>query len=1047
MPVLLNRVGFVGREANEVGDVARQQRFNSGELELRGTGEERQVYMGRQPVSFGRHAVAFMKDKFFSLVRVKRFAAGDQRAAALTSFHNQISELQVTQPHLKRKYLRELEFKLRHGLPLRASYHSKAIQELFSVIDADAGNRAEGRRIVPPEYDAVVTEPQRRDATAGIPDYAETAPNPQPHVGDMDTDVQIRPVPYNIEGDYQPPEDLDITEDPNLWQLDIEGNYQPPAVPDITEDRNLLPRTPLAVPALFGSPNTAPRASADEAPAYDDATGHAQHAMDIQGKVYDETQNAYAWKHLENLHRPPEQLALRENYSGAFDEHASRFDQVAGSAEDFYRHYLKPALEEAGSLPQFNNEDEQKKFAGVCLKLHKDNYMDMVARKLQNQESQQGALGYGSIKEFLEVDVCSAALSGRSEPAALRQKVFQPQMAQAPDVAEGLIEENHAVTERLRDKFGLTGEKRAYKRACGLAAASNAYVLMAHRKDTMVSSQWFNTNPPKLENFVMAAEEAIGFSEAASQANGEAINESDLEMKIFKTLCDQSWKNYSGPGENQAFITETPSEIMVDMGLRQAWKECSCLGRRPLTTENQPVTNYLNLFGKNQRHNYSKAFTNLYRNALADKVRDVDPWNKNYELECLLGASDLLMETEKEMAGLSLCDLDSPPRLNSTGRKFMEDMYEPLCRVIGGNPVQGIMPGSPQQAYVMNLSDKLEALGAYEMDVVAKDSGLVGDVKDLPVALSKIYEKVLAKMILHELGRDEDANNDDYLEGVCNHACGASRNSTIQRVSDANNRARVSALDSLGVTTNGIKANPNGGTEALLYLQHLSKRVVRSQLSKQSLEHEGTGEVDEEILNNLDVLQLEGSDTYIENAINHWTARKTAIGEEVTASELQMQVFTKINELCWWQSQRKTYYWVQGRGFDSRELSEEACEIALQSEVQSYKKLARRGTDSLVAGGPFSFFAHAVTENPFSEHQKAYGRLRFAHANHIRKAWRDGMNIGEEIANIPPASHSPEGSLNFRTPASHSPEEDLEFLLKGRVVLRDLLDEGLAQQA
>ncbi len=1008
MPVLLMRVGFVGREAIEVRDAARQQRFNSGELELRGTGGERKVYVSGQPASFGHHAVAFIKDKFFSLVHVKRFATGDQKTAALISFRDQVKELNVTQPRLKEKYLHELEFKLLHGLPLRASYHSKAIQELFSVIDADAGNRAEGGRIVPPEYNAVVAEPQQREGNTGIPDYAEVAQDPQPHLGDIDPDIQIRPVPHYFERGCQPPEDpLDGTDEP---------------IDEYPADRG-----------LFGSPNAAPLASTDEAPAYDNATGHAQHAMDIQGRVYGETQNNHAWKDLRHLHRPPERLASRENYSGAFGEHASRFDQVAGNTEDFYQHYLKPALEEAGSLPQFRSEDEQKNFAGKCLKLHKDNYMDMVAQKFQNQESQQGTLGYRGIREFLEVAVCSATLAGKGEPAAMRQKVFQPQMAQMPDLAEGVVEQNHAIAGRLRDKFGLTGKKQVYERACGLAAASNAYVLMAHRQDTKANSQWFSKNPPEFENFVTAADEVIGFSEAASQANGKAINESDVEMKIFKTLCEQSWKNYSGPGENQAFIAETPSEIMVDMGLRQAWKECSCLGRQPATTENQPVINYLNLFGKDQGHNYSKTFTSLYRNALADKVRNVDAGNKNYELECLLGASDLLMEIEKEVAGLSLRAPDSPPRLDSVKRNFLTDMYEPLCLEIGGNPAEGIEPDQSGLAYTVNLSDKLEVLGAYEMDVAAKDPGLVGDVQNLPVTLSKIYEKVLAKMILHDLGRDEEANDDAYLEGVCNRACGLSRNNAMRRVSDANNQERESALEVLGITTNGIKANPNGGTEALLYLQHLSKQVIRLQLRNQDLEDGGRGVVDEKMLSNLDILQLEGSDTYIENAINHWTAKKTVVGKKVTAAELQMQVFTKINELCWWHCRREMYDRTQAEGFSRRGLSGETRDMALQGAVQSDKEFARFGTDAILARGPYSFFTHAVTEKPFSEHQKAYGKLRSTHANQIRKAWREGMNIAPEADDIPAA---------FQTT-----EENLGFLLKGRVVLRDLLDRGLAQQA
>ncbi len=1021
MPVLLNRVGFVGREAKEVGDAARQQRFNSGELELQGTGEEGRVYVKGRTGSFGRHAVAFIKDKFFSLVRVKRFAEGDQKAAALSSFRDQINELHVTQPHLKEKYLRELEFKLRHGLPLRASYHSKAIQELFSGIEADAGNRAGVGRIAPPEYNAVVAEPQQqreanvaetepqqqREANAGIPDYTEAAPGPQPHFGDMDTDIQIRPVPFDIDGHYQRREDSQVTANQN--------------------------RSPLAGSALFGSPSTAPQASADEAPAYGAATGHTQHAMDIQDRVYGDTQHVNAWKHLEHLHRPPEQLASRENYSGALDEHASRFDQVAGSVEDFYRHYLKPALEEANSLPQFRSEREQKNFARECLKLHKSNYIDMVAQSIQNQKSQQGAFGYRSIREFLEVDVCSAALDGKGEPAALRQKVFQPQIAQVPDVTEGVVAENHAIAGRLRDKFGLTGNKQVYERACGLAATSNAYVLMAHRQDTKANSQWFSKNPPKLENFVTAVDEAIEFSVAASQANDKAINESDLEMKIFNTLCEQSWKNYSGPRENQAFIAETPSEIMVDMGLRQAWKECSCLGKRRIMRENQPVINYLNLFGKDQGHNYSDTFASLYRHALADKVRYVDAGNKNYELECLLGASDLLMEIEKEITGLSLCDLDYQPQLSTEERDFLTDMYHPLCQEIGGNPAEDIERNYYPQTYRNNLSNKLEVLGAYEMDVAAKDPGLVGDVQDLPVTLSKIYEKALAKMILHDLGRGEEANDDAYLEEVCNRACGASRDETIQRVSRANNHARVSALDSLGITTNGIKTNPNGSKEALLYLQHLSKQVVRLQLSNQDLDDGGMGAVNEKLLDNLDVLQLEGSDTYIENAINHWTARKTAVGEKVTASELQMQVFTKINELCWWQCRRETYDKTEGGGFDRRGLSEETCAMALQGATRTYKYVARHGTDGLMAKGPFSFFAHAVTENPFSEHQKAYGKLRSTHANQIRKAWRTEMNIGPEADDIAPA---------FQTP-----EANLEFLLKGRVVLRGLLDKSLAPQA
>ncbi len=1013
MPVLLNRVGFVGREANEVGNAARQQRFNSGELELRGTGGEGRVYVKGQTGSFGRHAVAFIKDKFFSLVRVKRFAEGDQKAAALTSFRDQVNELHVTQPRLKEKYLRELEFKLRHGLPLRASYHSKAIQELFSVIDADAGNRAGVGRTAPPEYNAVVAEPQQQhEDNAEIPDYAEIAPGQQPYFGNMDTDIQIRPVPFGF--DRFPRQDEDSQDE---------------------ADRN---RSPLAGRALFGSPRTAPQVSADEAPAYGDATGHEQHAMDIQDRVYDDTQYVDEWKFFEHLHRPPERLASRENYSGAFGEHASRFDQVAGSTEDFYRHYLKPSLEEAGSLPQFNSEDEQKIFAGDCFRFHKDNYMDMVAQKLQNQKSQQGTLGYRSIREFLEVDVCSAALGGKGGAAALRQKVFQPQIAQVPGVAEGVVEQNHAIAGRLRDKFGLTGNKQVFERACGLAAASNAYVLMAHTQDTKANSQWFSKNPPKFEHFIMAAEEAIGFSEAASQANGEAINESDLEMKIFKTLCEQSWKNYSGPSENQAFIAETPSEIMVDMGLRQAWKECSCLGKRRITKENLPVANYLNLFGKEQGHNYKSTFTNLYRHALADKVRYVDTGNKNYELECLLGASDLLVEIEKEVAGLSLCDLDNQPQLSTAERNiptenFMTDMYLPLCHEIGGNPALDIERKHSPLSYAKNLSDKLEVLGAYEMDVAAKDPGLVGDVQNLPVTLSKVYEKALAKMILHDLGRGEEANDDAYLEGVCDRACGTSRNETIQRVSDANNHARVSTLDALGITTNGIKTNPNGSKEALLYFQHLSKQVVRLQLRNQDLDDGGMGAVNEKLLDNLDVLQLEGSDTYIENAINHWTARKTAVGEKVTASELQMQVFTKINELCWWQCRRETYDKTKGVEFDSRGLSEETSAMALQGAARTYKDVARHGTDGLMARGPFSFFAHAVTENPFSEHQKAYGKLRSTHANQIRKAWRTEMNIEPEVDDI--------------APALLTPEENLEFLLKGRVVLRGLLDKNLAPQA
>ncbi len=999
MPTLLNRVGFVGRQAPEVGDAARQQRFNSGELELRGVGREGQVYVSRKSGSFGRYAVAFIKDRFFSLVRVKRFAAGDQKAEALISFREQINELNVTKPRLKEKYLRELDFKFHHGLPLRASYHSKAVQELFSVIDAEAGGVGEGR-INPPEYNDELVETRQNEAE-GVPSYARAVENPPLDFGDIGTDIQIHPVPFDFERNPRPIEQFTVP------------------VP-----------VPVGGQSLFGSPDVVPRASADEVPGYDDAVGHVEHAMGIQRRVYDETQRVHIWEHIEHLHRPPEKRYATGSYSGVFGEHASRFDQVAGSAEYFFRHYLKPALEEAGTLPQFRSEFEQNAFASECLKSHKNNYMGMVAQRLQNPEPQQSPLGYGDIREFLEMDVCSATLAGESESlpeaATMRQKIFQPQMEQVPAI--GVEEENRVITERLQQKFGLTtGEMQAYDRACGLAAASNAYVLMAHRGgDTRVTSQWFSKNPPRIEDFREAAQEAIEFSEAASRANGKAINGSDLEMKIFKTLCEQSWKNYSGPGENKGFIDEPPSEVMVDMALRQAWKECSCLGKRRLTGENQPITNYLNIFGKDQEHDCSETFTNLYRNALAEKVRDVKKGDKNYELECLLRASDLLVEIEKEVAGLSLCDLSSPPELGLIEQSFLENLYNPLCQEIGGDPARNRL-GSVS-SYLTDLVGRLEVLGAYEMDIVAKTPGLVDDVQNSPVILSKVYEKVLAKMILHDLGRGDEANSDAYLEGVCNRACEELRNGAIQDVSAANNQERISALEALGIMT-----NPNGGgTEALLYLQHLSKEVIRLELRDRDLNDGGMGAVNEKMLDNVNIMQLEGSGKYIENVINHWTAKKTAVGQTVTAEALQMHIFTKINELCWWQCRRQMHDRTDGETFGGGGLSMKTRNLAMQATVHSYKYLAREGTDALIARGPTSFFAYAVTGHPFSENQKAYGKLRFANANQIRKEWREEMNIPSVEDDFPA----------FRTPA-----QNLKFLLEGRVFLRDLLDRNLALQA
>ncbi len=170
MKTALNRVGFVGRSVAEVHDVARQQRFNSSTLELKRADAGAAMYAGNRSGFFG-HAVAFMKDRFFGLVHLKCFHEGDQKAAALTSLRGQISALNVTKPKLKEKYLRELDFKISHGLSLRASYYNKAIEELFVAIDHDMA-RAQGNVVLPPGYDDAIEHPREAN-------LAEAPSNPE----------------------------------------------------------------------------------------------------------------------------------------------------------------------------------------------------------------------------------------------------------------------------------------------------------------------------------------------------------------------------------------------------------------------------------------------------------------------------------------------------------------------------------------------------------------------------------------------------------------------------------------------------------------------------------------------------------------------------------------------------------------------------------------------------------------------------------------------------------------------------------------------------
>ncbi len=997
MATILNGVGFVGRDATEVAWAARQQRFNAGVVELRKDSGEGTVYVGKESGFFG-YTVAFLKDKFFGLTRLKCFKEGDQKAAALFSFREQINELQVVNSEAKEKYLRELDFKIDRGLPLRASFYSKAVNELFATIGQPTENHGGGvGTVVPPEYEAVVTDARQEAVNDRIPGYEDvTSVNDWRHVN-TNPAPRIRPVPYDYGGNPVTREDLQNIE-------------VPPSAVDHDERR------------LFQLLDATPQTSAGGVPAYNEATGHAQQSVRVQEEVYQVVSCNERWKGLRHLHRPPVQSVTQENRSGIFEEHASRFDQVTGNAEDFYGHYLEPALREVGGLPQFGSEDARKDFAEGCLCLHKNNYLGMVAKRAQNQEGQHCALGYSDIRNFLEIDVCSATLAGVENRSpentvdSLRQKVFQSQMAAAPDAAGIGRGENHAIKERLLEKFGLAGNQKAYHQACGLAAATNAYVLMSYTQGTSVDSRWFSANPPKIENFLRSVEEVIKFSELASAANDKAMNEDDLEIKIFKLLCDQSWKNYSGPEYGRRFIAEAPSEIMVDTALRLAWKECSCFGRKNIGNSNLPVANYLNIFGKGETRDYRSVLFDLYRSALLERVCDVSKESKSYELECLLQAGDLFTEIKTETAGLSLCDVREKFPVQFRRQVFRNDFYLPLRTAIGDNPADAM----DSEEYMEDLAAKLQSLAPYAMAVAGKAPGVVDNTRDLPGVLREVLERELAKIILRDLGRSDQANDDAYLKEVCDQAFAAKRQDPILWVSDKNERQRVAALAALG-----IGENVDGNRETLLYLQHLSKIVILGKVMNSSY-------VDEEILDSLDILQLEGSEKFIENAINHWTAKKTAVGKHVSSEELQMQIFSKITELSWRQYRRELAVRGRNDGLENAVILPGNCYEALQSVAKSYTDLARRGSDAILARGPLSFFTYSVTENPFANRQEAYMSLRFGSANKIRKAWRDEM--GSQLM---------DDDLRW----GMSLYETLGFLLRGRVVLRKLLDDNLAAQA
>ncbi len=110
--------------------------------------------------------------------------------------------------------------------------------------------------------------------------------------------------------------------------------------------------------------------------------------------------------------------------------------------------------------------------------------------------------------------------------------------------------------------------------------------------------------------------------------------------------------------------------------------------------------------------------------------------------------------------------------------------------------------------------------------------------------LREVLERELAKVILRDLGRSGQANDDAYLKEVCDQVFAAKRQEPILRVSYDNEAQRVSAMADLG-----IGENSDGNREALLYLQHFSKIVIRGKVNSRG------SYVDEKIPDSLDILR------------------------------------------------------------------------------------------------------------------------------------------------------------------------------------------------
>ncbi len=514
------------------------------------------------------------------------------------------------------------------------------------------------------------------------------------------------------------------------------------------------------------------------------------------------------------------------------------------------------------------------------------------------------------------------------------------------------------------------------------------------------------------------------FYATAGAGHGKAVDEDELEMKVFKHLCDQSWKNYSAPRKNRALMEEVPSSTMVDAALRQTWMECSAIGRKKVGEDNLAIYNFLDYAGREESHHYSDSFNNLYRGILVERMSGVDRKSKSYELDCLFQAGDLFTEIADEVGGLSLYDVGGPYAITDVGTfgDFGAEFFIPITQEIGQSPLSGLSRDR-QLGYVKNLHEKVISLVPYKMAMAEKALGMENKIEDLSVVFRRILEKEVTRQILNDVGRADGADDELYLGKITDLAFVRTREplAELARENDTQVAAALSVM--------GIGKGADGGKEALNYLQTLSQVAVRVEGGLR--EHL----VNEKVLQDFDVLQLAGSETYIEKVMKHWGAQAAAEGRKVTKQALHEQLFKKITALSWWnyQHQLGAMDGSSKRDIYKEELAspfpDQSCSTALREIVINYKKLARDGSDGVLAMGPGSFFAYSVTDNPFVDNQKAYRGLRTSSANNIRKQWRTEMKVGMDDKD------------------DQWIDRDLGFLLKGRVTLRDILGKTLVAQA